>query len=99
MLGQIGTIVTGHGAYEDMVRGWSGSDNPMAVLMNTLPKVVFSQSLALGEGGFTPPPRARQRFAARGRLRAAAASPRVGWGTSRSSSLGARALRATASTG
>jgi dihydrofolate reductase len=29
-----------------MFRGWSGSDNPMAVLMNTLPKVVFSQTLS-----------------------------------------------------
>ena len=46
LLGQIGTIVMGSGAYEDMSKGWSGSDNPMAVLMNTLPKVVFSQSLS-----------------------------------------------------
>lgn len=29
-----------------MVKGWPGSDNPMARLMNTLPKVVFSQSLS-----------------------------------------------------
>ena len=46
LLGQIGTIAIGRGAYEDMVRGWPGSDNPMAVLMNTLPKVVFSQTLS-----------------------------------------------------
>jgi dihydrofolate reductase len=46
LLGQVGTILIGRGAYEDMVRGWPGSDNPMAVLMNTLPKVVFSQSLS-----------------------------------------------------
>jgi dihydrofolate reductase len=46
MLGQIGLIVLGRRAYEDMVMGWSGSDNPMAVLMNTLPKVVYSQSLS-----------------------------------------------------
>jgi dihydrofolate reductase len=46
LLGQIGTIVIGRGAYQDMVRGWPGSDNPMAVLMNTLPKVVFSQTLS-----------------------------------------------------
>jgi dihydrofolate reductase len=46
LLGQIGLIVLGRGAYEDMVRGWPGSDNPMARLMNTLPKVVFSQSLS-----------------------------------------------------
>jgi dihydrofolate reductase len=46
LLGQIGTIVMGSGAYIEMERGWSRSDNPMAVLMNTLPKVVFSQSLS-----------------------------------------------------
>lgn len=46
LLGQIGAIVMGRGAYEDMFKGWSGSDNPMAVLMNSLPKVVFSQSLS-----------------------------------------------------
>jgi dihydrofolate reductase len=45
LLGQIGLIVLGRGAYEDMVQGWPGSDNQMARLMNTLPKVVFSQSL------------------------------------------------------
>jgi dihydrofolate reductase len=46
LLGQIGTIVMGRGGYVDMERGWSGSDNPMAQLMNRLPKVVFSQSLS-----------------------------------------------------
>jgi dihydrofolate reductase len=46
LLGQIGTIVIGRGAYEDMVQGWPGSNSPMAVLMNTLPKVVFSESLS-----------------------------------------------------
>jgi dihydrofolate reductase len=46
LLGQVGTIVIGRGAYEDMVKGWPGSDNPMAVLMNSLPKVVFSQTLS-----------------------------------------------------
>jgi dihydrofolate reductase len=45
LLGQIGLIVLGRGAYQDMVRGWPGSDNPMAVLMNTLPKVIFSSTL------------------------------------------------------
>jgi len=45
LLGQIGTIVLGRGAYQDMVRGWPGSDNPMARLMNSLPKVVFSTTL------------------------------------------------------
>jgi len=46
LLGQIGAIVIGRGGYVDMEKGWSGSDNPMAVLMNSLPKVVFSQSLS-----------------------------------------------------
>lgn len=32
LLEQIGLILIGRGAYEDMVRGWPGSDNPMAVL-------------------------------------------------------------------
>jgi dihydrofolate reductase len=46
LLGQVGTIVMGSGAYVDFEKGWSGSDNPMAQLMNALPKVVFSQSLS-----------------------------------------------------
>ena len=46
LLGQIGAIVMGSGAYADMSRGWSGSTNPMAQLMNSLPKVVFSRSLS-----------------------------------------------------
>jgi dihydrofolate reductase len=45
MLSQIGVIVMGSRAYADMERGWSGSDNPMAQYMNSLPKLVFSQSL------------------------------------------------------
>jgi dihydrofolate reductase len=45
LLGQIDLIVLGGGVYGDMVKGWPGSDSPMARLMNTLPKVVFSQSL------------------------------------------------------
>ncbi len=44
-LSQIGLIVLGGGVYPDMFKGWSGSDNPMAQLINSLPKVVFSQSL------------------------------------------------------
>jgi dihydrofolate reductase len=46
LLGQIGLIVIGRRAYQDMVKGWPGTDSPMGRLMNTLPKVVFSQSLA-----------------------------------------------------
>jgi dihydrofolate reductase len=45
LLGQIDAIVMGRGAYVEMELGWSRSDNPMARLMNSLPKVVFSQSL------------------------------------------------------
>jgi dihydrofolate reductase len=44
-LHEIGLIVMGGGFYPDMSRGWSGSDNPMAQLINSLPKLVFSQSL------------------------------------------------------
>jgi dihydrofolate reductase len=44
-LHEIGLIVLGGGVYPDMVKGWSGSDNPMARVINGLPKVVFSQSL------------------------------------------------------
>jgi dihydrofolate reductase len=49
LLGQIDAIVMGRGAYVEMERGWSRSDNPMARLMNSLPKVVFSQSLSAVE--------------------------------------------------
>jgi dihydrofolate reductase len=45
LLGQIGTIVLGRGAYEQMWEAWATSDSPMAQLLNALPKVVFSQSL------------------------------------------------------
>jgi dihydrofolate reductase len=45
LLGQVDAIVMGRGVYHDMVRGWAPSDNPMAVLMNTLPKIVFSSTL------------------------------------------------------
>lgn len=45
LIGQIGTIVMGSGAYTEFERGWSTSDNPMAKLMNSLPKLVFSESL------------------------------------------------------
>jgi dihydrofolate reductase len=44
-LHEIGLIVIGGGVAPDMSRGWSGSDNPMARLINALPKLVFSRSL------------------------------------------------------
>ena len=52
LLGQSGLIVLGRRGYEDLFKGWSDSDNPMAQLMNSLPKLVFSQSLP-GSSGTT----------------------------------------------
>jgi dihydrofolate reductase len=45
MIGQVGLIVIGRGAYQEMVQAWPSSDTPMARLINRLPKVVFSDSL------------------------------------------------------
>jgi dihydrofolate reductase len=42
MLGQIGLIVLGRGAFEEMAPAWSGSDSAMARVLNALPKVVFA---------------------------------------------------------
>jgi dihydrofolate reductase len=44
LLGRTRQIVLGRGAYDDMAPAWSGSDNPMARLMNWLPKLVFSRT-------------------------------------------------------
>ena len=44
-LHEIGLIAMGGGVYPELHKGWSGSDNPMARLINALPKLVFSQSL------------------------------------------------------
>ncbi len=46
MIGQVGLIVIGRGAYEEMAGAWAAGDSPMARLINALPKVVFSTSLA-----------------------------------------------------
>jgi dihydrofolate reductase len=46
MIGQVGLIAMGRGAYEQMAGAWATSDSPMARLINALPKVVFSTSLA-----------------------------------------------------
>lgn len=78
VLGQIGAIVMGRRAYEDMFKGWSGSDNPMAVLMNSLPKVVFSQSLS-GWPGATRG--SRERRSSR-RSRRSSARPARTWSSS-----------------
>lgn len=45
MIGQVGMIVLGRAAYEQMAPAWSSSDSAMARLINDLPKVVFSESL------------------------------------------------------
>ena len=46
MLGQVGLIVLGRAAYEQMADAWASSDSPMALLINALPKIVYSQSLS-----------------------------------------------------
>lgn len=45
LVAQMGLIVIGRGAYDDMVLAWPGSESPMGRLMNELPKVVFSDTL------------------------------------------------------
>ena len=44
LIGRVGQIVLGRGAYDEMAPAWSGSDSPMARLMNSLPKLVFTSS-------------------------------------------------------
>jgi dihydrofolate reductase len=44
LLGQVGEIVLGRGAYDEMAGAWSSSDSPMARRINALPKLVFSRS-------------------------------------------------------
>jgi dihydrofolate reductase len=44
LLGQVQLILLGRGAYDEMGPAWSGSDNPMSRLMNSVPKLVFSRS-------------------------------------------------------
>ena len=46
MLGQVGLIVLGRAAHEQMAGAWASSDSPMALLINALPKIVYSQSLS-----------------------------------------------------
>jgi dihydrofolate reductase len=46
MIGQVGLIAIGRGAYQEMAQAWATSDSPMAHLINALPKVVFSTSVA-----------------------------------------------------
>ncbi len=45
LLGQIGLIVLGGRAYEEMVQAWPTSSSPTGDYMNRLPKVVFSSTL------------------------------------------------------
>jgi dihydrofolate reductase len=44
LLGRVREIVLGRGAYDEMAEVWSSSDSPMAQLMNSLPKLVFSHT-------------------------------------------------------
>jgi dihydrofolate reductase len=44
LLGRVREIVLGRGAYDEMGEVWSSSDSPMARLMNSLPKLVFSHA-------------------------------------------------------
>ena len=46
LLGQTGMLVLGRRVYEDMVQAWPTSQSAVGDLMNTLPKVVFSSTLA-----------------------------------------------------
>jgi dihydrofolate reductase len=44
LLGRVREIVLGRGAYDEMAEVWSSSDSPMARLINSLPKLVFSHT-------------------------------------------------------
>ena len=44
LIGCAGQIVLGRGAYDEMAEAWSSSDSPMARLINSLPKLVFSRT-------------------------------------------------------
>lgn len=44
LIGQVGEIVLGRGAYDEMAPAWSSSDSPMARRINALPKLVFSRT-------------------------------------------------------
>jgi dihydrofolate reductase len=46
VIGQAGQIVLGRRACVDMAPAWQNSDSPMARLINTLPKLVFSSSVS-----------------------------------------------------
>jgi dihydrofolate reductase len=45
MFGETGLIMMGRAACEQMAPAWSGSDSPMAQVINALPKVIYSQTL------------------------------------------------------
>jgi dihydrofolate reductase len=44
LIGRCREIVLGRGAYDEMAGAWSSSDSPMARLINSLPKLVFSRT-------------------------------------------------------
>ena len=84
MIGQLGLIVLGRGAYEEMAPAWSSSDSPLAQLMNSLPKIVFSQSGSEVDWSNTRITDARSSRRSRGSSTSQArTSPRSAAGTSR----------------
>lgn len=44
LINRAGLILVGRGAYDEMAPAWSASDSPMARLINSLPKLVFSRT-------------------------------------------------------
>ena len=46
MLREVGLILMGRAACEQMAPAWSSSDSPMAQVINALPKVIYSQTLS-----------------------------------------------------
>jgi dihydrofolate reductase len=46
MFGEVGLIMMGRRACEQMAHAWGSSDSPMAQVINALPKVIYSQTLA-----------------------------------------------------
>jgi dihydrofolate reductase len=44
LIGRTRQIVLGRGAYDEMAPAWSSSDSPMARLINSMPKLLFSQT-------------------------------------------------------
>jgi dihydrofolate reductase len=54
-LSQAGAHLVGHNLYNDWVRYWPTSTDPLAAAMNSTPKIVFSRSGTLGPNPATAP--------------------------------------------